>query len=168
MAVSTFLSFLEILFISLKTEISVWSNSSLFLITNNLCFIRYWYSCKDTCKNKASVSFVLALNEADFHPLSPPVHARKCKLSSFSNNFNLALCETHGSNYVSSTSKPVENLAVLNLWFSFLVTSLFTLFLDQITDVFNLMLTIVTRVIKTNLAKTNTETINKKFKVFDM
>ena len=115
MTVSIFLSFLEILFISLKTEMSVWSNSSLFLITNNLCFIRYWYSCKDTCKNKASVSFVLALNEADFHPLSPPVHARKCKLSSFSNNFNLALCETHGSNYVSSTSKPVENLAVLNL-----------------------------------------------------
>ena len=73
MAVSTFLSFLEILFMSLKTEISGWSNSSLFLITNNLCFIKYWYSCKDTCKNKASVSFVLTLNEADFHPLSPPV-----------------------------------------------------------------------------------------------
>ena len=106
MAVSTFLSFLEILFISLKTEISP------FLITNNLCFIKYWYSCKDTCKNKASVSFVLTLNEADFHPFSPPVHARKCKLSSFS---NLALCETHGSNYVSPTSKPVENLAVINL-----------------------------------------------------
>ena len=135
------------------------------LITNNLCFIKYWYSCKDTCKNKASVSFVLTLNEADFHPFSPPVHARKCKLSSFS---NLALCETHGSNYVSPTSKPVENLAVINLRFSFLVTSLFTLFLDQITAVFNLMLTIVTRLIKTNLAKTNTEIINKKFKVFDM
>ena len=66
------------------------------------------YSYSDTGKSKALVSFALTLNEADFHPLSPPIHAHKCKHSSFSNNFHCTLCETHGSNYVSSASKPVS------------------------------------------------------------
>ena len=50
--------------------------------TNDICFSsntgkRDPYS--DTCKIKASDSFALALNEADFPPLSPPNHAHKCK-----------------------------------------------------------------------------------------
>ena len=94
MAFSTFPCFLEILFISLKTEMPVWPNSSLILITNNIYHVSSStakiYSCSDTCKNKASVSFVLALSEADFHPLSPPVYTRKCKLRTFSNDVNRA------------------------------------------------------------------------------
>ena len=49
------------------------------------------YSYSDTGKSKALVSFALTLNEADFHPLSPPIHAHKCKHSSFSNIF-FSLC----------------------------------------------------------------------------
>ena len=79
--------------------------------TNNIYFSsitdkRYSYS--DTCKNKASVSFALTLIEADFPPLSPSIHAPKCKHSDFSNNCNRDLCETHDINYVSSTSKPAS------------------------------------------------------------
>ena len=84
-------------------------------LTNNICFSsntgkRYSYS--DNCENKASISFALTLNEADFPPLSPPIHAHKCKDSPYSNNCNRDLCETHGSNYVSSTSKPVTTKTV--------------------------------------------------------
>ena len=35
------------------------------------------YSYNNICKNKASVSFALTLNEADFLPLSPPIHVLK-------------------------------------------------------------------------------------------
>ena len=73
------------------------------------------YSNSHTCKNTASVSFALTLNEPDFPPLYPPVHAYKCKHSNFSNNFNRALSETHGSNYVSSTSKPLVLKLFVNL-----------------------------------------------------
>ena len=50
-------------------------------LTNNICISsstgkRYSYS--DTCKNKASISFALTLNEADFSPLTPPIHTHKC------------------------------------------------------------------------------------------
>ena len=61
------------------------------------------YSYSDTCKNKASVSFASTLIEADFAPLSPLIHALKCKHNTFSNNCNCDLCETYGINYVSST-----------------------------------------------------------------
>ena len=37
------------------------------------------YSYSDTCKNKDSIYFPLKLNEASVCPLSPPVHAHKCK-----------------------------------------------------------------------------------------
>ena len=80
-------------------------------ITKKQCFSyntgkRYSYS--NTCKNKASVSFALTLNEADFPPLSPPINAHKCKHSTSSNNCNHALSETHDSDNVSSTNKPVS------------------------------------------------------------
>ena len=80
-------------------------------LTNNIWFSpntgkRNSYS--DTCKNKASISFALTLNEADFPPLLPPIHAHKCKYSAYKNNCNQDLCETHASNYVSSMGKPVS------------------------------------------------------------
>ena len=83
--------------------------------TNDICFSsntgkRNPYS--GTCKNKASDSFALALNEADFPPLSPPNHAHKCKHKPYWNNCNRDLCETHCSNYVSSRSKPVSTKTV--------------------------------------------------------
>ena len=53
--------------------------------------------------------------------------------------------------------------AVINLLFSFLFTSLFALFLNQFTASLNFGQPIVTRLIKTVLAKTNTEIINKNF-----
>ena len=87
-------------------------------LTNNVRFSSSTgkrYSCSDTCKNKPSVSFAVPLNEADFFPLSPPVHTRKCKHSSSSNNCNRDLCETHGSNYVSSASKSVSTKTVCKL-----------------------------------------------------
>ena len=49
---------------------------------------------------------------ADVPPLSPPIHAHKCKHSPYSIICNRDLCETHGSNYVSSTSKPVSTKTV--------------------------------------------------------
>ena len=69
-------------------------------LTNNIYFSsnsdkRYSYS--DTCKNKASISFALALNEADLTPLSPPTHAHKCK--HYSNNCTRDLCDIC-NNYV--------------------------------------------------------------------
>ena len=70
------------------------------------------YSNSDTCKSKVPVSFALTLNEAEFPLLSPPVHAHKCKHSTFSNNCNRPLCETYGSNY----SVLRLNLLVLNLF----------------------------------------------------
>ena len=70
------------------------------------------YSYSDTCKNKASVSFPLTLTEVDSPSLSPPIHAHKCKHSPYSNNCNRDLCETHGSNYASSTKKPVSTKTV--------------------------------------------------------
>ena len=75
-------------------------------LTNNTCFSsntdkRYSYS--DTCKSKDSISFALTLNEADFPPLLPPIHAHKCKHGLYSIICNHDLHETHGSNYVSST-----------------------------------------------------------------
>ena len=54
------------------------------------------------------ISFALTLNEADFLLLSPPIHAHKYKHSPFSIICNCDLCETHASNYVSSTSKLVS------------------------------------------------------------
>ena len=63
-------------------------------------------------KNKDSISFALTLNETDFPPLSPLIHAHKCKHSPYSIICNCDLCETHGSNYVSSTSKPVSTRTV--------------------------------------------------------
>ena len=59
----------------------------------------------DTCKSKDSISFALTLNGADFPPLLPPIHAHKCKHSTYSIICNQDLRETHGSNYASSTSK---------------------------------------------------------------
>ena len=87
-------------------------------LTNNVRFSsstdkRYSYS--DTCKNKPSVFLAVPLIEADFFPLSVPVHAHQCKHSSSSNNCNRDLCETHGSNYVSSTSKSVSTKTVCKL-----------------------------------------------------
>ena len=41
-------------------------------------------------------------------------------------------------------------------------------FIYLFTTLFNVGQTIVTRLIKTNLAKTNTDIINKNFKIFDM
>ena len=84
-------------------------------LTNNIYFSsntgkRYSYS--DTCKNDASVCFALTLNEADFPPLPPTIHAHKCKYTPYSNNCNRDLCETHDSYYVSSTSKPVGTKTV--------------------------------------------------------
>ena len=84
-------------------------------LTNNICISsstgqRYSYS--DTCKNKTSITFALTLNEADFPPLTSSIHTHKCKHSPYSNNCNRDLCETHGSNYVSSTSKPVSSKTV--------------------------------------------------------
>ena len=49
---------------------------------------------------------------ADFPPLSPPIHAHKGKHSPYSIIFNRDLCETHCSNYVSSTSKSVSTKTV--------------------------------------------------------
>ena len=78
------------------------------------------YSYSDSCKNKPSVSFALTMNEADFPPLSPPIHAPKFNHSTFSKNCNYDLCETHGSNCISFTNelastkivcKPVRNLS---------------------------------------------------------
>ena len=85
------------------------------VLTNNTCFSsntgkRYSYS--DTCKNEASISFALTLNQADFPPLSPPIHAYKCKHSPYANNCNCDLWEIHDSNYVSSMSKPVSTKTV--------------------------------------------------------
>ena len=81
-------------------------------LTNNTCFSSNTdksSSYSDICKNKDSGSFALTLNEADFPPLSPPIHAHKCKHSPCSIICcNRDLCEIHGSNYVSSTSKPVS------------------------------------------------------------
>ena len=37
-------------------------------------------------------------------------------MSPYSNNCNRDLCETHGSNYVSSTSKPVSSKTVIELY----------------------------------------------------
>ena len=51
------------------------------------------YSYSDTYKNKASVSFDLRLNEADFPRLSPLIHGHKCRHSTFSNNCNRDLCD---------------------------------------------------------------------------
>ena len=51
-------------------------------LTNNIYFSSKTGkkdSDSDACKNKVPVSFVLTLNEADFPPLSPPVHSNKCK-----------------------------------------------------------------------------------------
>ena len=84
-------------------------------LTNSIYFSsntskRYSYS--DTCKNEASFSFALTLNEADFPPLSPPIQALKCKHITFSNNCNRDLCEPYDSNYVSSRSKPVSTKTV--------------------------------------------------------
>ena len=84
-------------------------------LTNNICFSsntgkRYSYS--DTSKNKASISFALTLNEAYFTSVSPSIHAHKCKHSPYLNNCNCDLCETHSSNYISSTSKPVSTKTV--------------------------------------------------------
>ena len=87
-------------------------------LTNNIRFSSNTgktYSYSDTCKNKASISFALKLNEADFPPLSPPISAHKCKHSPYSNNCNSDLYETHGTNYVSSTSKPVNTKTVCKL-----------------------------------------------------
>ena len=75
-------------------------------LTNNTCFSSKtdkMCSCSDTSKNKVSTPFALTLTEADFPALSLPVHAHKCKNSPY-----LIICETHGTNYVSSTSKPVS------------------------------------------------------------
>ena len=47
-------------------------------LTNNICFSSKTgkgYSYSDNCKNKASTSFALTLNKADFPPLSPLIHA---------------------------------------------------------------------------------------------
>ena len=60
---------------------------------------------------KTKIQF-LTLNEADFPPLSLSIHAHKCKHSPHSIICNCDLCETHGSNYVSSTSKPVSTETV--------------------------------------------------------
>ena len=70
------------------------------------------YSYSGTCKNKVPVSFALTLNETYFPHFSPLVHADKGKRSTSSNNCNRASYETHGSNYVSSTSKPVSTKTV--------------------------------------------------------
>ena len=96
-----------------NVKLAKWIINSIAL-TNNMYFSsnagkRYSYS--DNCKNNASVSFALTLNEADFPPF-PPIHALKCKHSTFSNNCNCDLCETHGSNYVRSKSKPVNTKTV--------------------------------------------------------
>ena len=84
-------------------------------LTNSTCFSsntdkRYSYS--DTCENKDSISFALTLNEADFPPLSPPIHAHKCKHSPYPIICNRDLCETHARDYVSSASKPVSTKTV--------------------------------------------------------
>ena len=84
-------------------------------LRNNIYFLsntgkRYSYS--DTCKNKVSVSFPLTLNEAESPSLPPPIHAHKCKHSPYSNNCNIDLCGIHGSNYASSTKKPVSTKTV--------------------------------------------------------
>ena len=52
------------------------------------------------------------MSVSHFPPLSPPIHAHKCKHSPYSIICNCDLCETHGSNYVSSTSKPVSTRTV--------------------------------------------------------
>ena len=80
-------------------------------LTNNICFSSNTgkrYSYNDTCKNKSSISFDLTLSEAAFLPSSPPIHVHKCKHSLYPNSCKRDLCETHGSDYVSSTSKPVS------------------------------------------------------------
>ena len=80
-------------------------------LTNNRCFSSNTdkrYSYDDTCKNNDSIYFALTLNETDFPLLSPPIHAHKCKHSPYLIICNRNLCETHGSNYVSSTGKPVS------------------------------------------------------------
>ena len=80
-------------------------------LTNNTCFSSNTdkrYSYRDTCKNKDLIFFALTLNEANLSPLSPPIHAHKCKHSPYSIICNHDLCETHHSNYVSSTSTPVS------------------------------------------------------------
>ena len=84
-------------------------------LTNNICFSSKtdkMYSCSGTCKNKSSIYFDLTLNEARFPPLSRPIHAHECKHSPYSNNCKRDLCETHGSNYVSSTSKHISTKTV--------------------------------------------------------
>ena len=85
------------------------------VLTNNICFSSNagkTYSYSNTWKNKASISVALTLNKADFPPLTQLIHAHKCKRTSYSNNCDPDLCETHGSNYVSSTRKPVSTKAV--------------------------------------------------------
>ena len=85
------------------------------VLTNNICFssnVGKRNSYSDTCKNGASISFSLTLNEADSPRLSLPIHVHKCKHSPYSHNCNRDLCETHGRNYVSSTSKPVSTKTV--------------------------------------------------------
>ena len=84
-------------------------------LTNNICFSSNTgkrYSYNDTCKNKSSISFDLTLSEAAFPPSSPPIHVHKCKHSLYPNSCKRDLCETHGSDYVSSTSKPVSTKTV--------------------------------------------------------
>ena len=94
------------------------------LIVNSVALANYLYLSTNTgkrysysnrYKNKASVSFALTLFETDFTPFSRPIHHHKCKHSTFPKNFNHPLCETHGSTYVSSASKPVNNKTVCKL-----------------------------------------------------
>ena len=71
------------------------------VLKNDTCFQsdsgnRYSYS--DTWKNKFSISVALTLNETEFSPLSPLIHAHKCKHTPYSNNCDLNLFETHSSN----------------------------------------------------------------------
>ena len=48
------------------------------------------------------------------------------------------------------------------------IRNLFYLFIYLFTTLFNVGQTIVTRLIKTNLTKTNTDIIDKNLKIFDM
>lgn len=70
------------------------------------------HSYRDICKSKAMVSFALTLYETEFLPSYSPIYAHKCENFTLSNNCNRALCELHGSNYVSSMSKLVSNKTV--------------------------------------------------------
>ena len=81
-------------------------------VTNNICFlsnIGKKYSYNDNCKNKASISFALTLNEADFPPLSLLNHTHKCKLSPYSNNCNSFSLNEHDFPPLSNVCQPISS-----------------------------------------------------------